>query len=231
MLQQTQVHRVLKKYDNFIQAFPDFYSLASAPFPRVLSLWQGLGYNRRALALKKIAQEICSRYQGKLPSESSLLLALPSIGKATAASLRAFAFHLPEIIIETNIRAVYIHFFFSNRDRVTDRELSPYIESTMDRADPRNWYYALMDYGVYLKKEFPALTKQSAHYKKQSPFSGSDRQIRGMILKLLEKREKIKEKELLERINREHPRVMRILHTLIKEGFIVYKKKYYSLSI
>lgn len=230
MLQQTQVDRCLKKYNQFIERFPDFTSLASAPLREILTLWQGLGYNRRALALKKIALKVMHTYKGKLPARKSCLISLPSIGKATAASILAFAFNKPEIIIETNIRAAFIHTFFTNKSDVKDSELLPFVECTLDKKNPRKWYYALMDYGVFLKKKYPSIVKQSAHYKKQSPFHGSDRQIRGKILKILTKKKRVTLQAFSKDIQGETDRIAGILKILVKEGFIEKKIKYYTLK-
>ncbi len=188
MLQQTQVERVKQKYAEFIAAFPDLRSLARAPLIEVMRVWQGMGYNRRALALKRTAGIIVERYGGKLPQDVAALRSLPGIGAATSCEIAAFAFHLPVVFIETNIRAVYIHFFFDEQAKVHDDELMPFIESTLDKRDPRRWYYALMDYGVMLKREYPDPARRSRQYKKQSAFKGSDREIRGKIMNFLTRR-------------------------------------------
>ncbi len=115
MLQQTQVERVIEKYAVFIKTFPDFPSLAEAPLHTLLTVWQGLGYNRRALALRACAQKVVAEHQGKLPKEPEKLLALPGIGKYTAGAVAAFAFNEPIVFMDTNIRRVYIHEFFHDR--------------------------------------------------------------------------------------------------------------------
>jgi A/G-specific adenine glycosylase len=185
MLQQTQTDRVAKKFDLFVQQFPDFQALAGAPFEEVLRLWKGLGYNRRALALQKIAQKIVTEFDGNLPQCPEVLATFPAIGKATASSILAFSYNQPTIFIETNIRTIFIYFFFKHLREVYDKQIMPLIEATLDHQAPRAWYYALMDYGVMLKKNVGNLNQFSKHYTKQSKFEGSDRQIRGMILQLL----------------------------------------------
>lgn len=197
MLQQTQTSRVAQKYEKFIEQFPDFSALAAASLREVLSAWQGLGYNRRALYLKKTAETVVHAWGGILPTDPEKLIKLPGIGKATAHAISAFAFHKPVSFIETNIRTVFIYFFFRRRRHaVPDAELLPYIEKALNQQNPREWYYALMDYGVMLKEKYPHLNKKSAHYKKQSPFVGSNRQLRGKMLKLLLKRKNVSEKFL-----------------------------------
>lgn len=185
MLQQTQTDRVAKKFDLFVQQFPDFQTLAGASFEEVLRLWKGLGYNRRALALQKIAQKIVTEFDGNLPQCPEVLATFPAIGKATASSILAFSYNQPTIFIETNIRTIFIYFFFKHLREVYDKQIMPLIEATLDHQAPRAWYYALMDYGVMLKKNVGNLNQFSKHYTKQSKFEGSDRQIRGMILQLL----------------------------------------------
>ncbi len=113
MLQQTQVERVLKFYPKFIRAFPDFKSLARAPLKSILKIWQGMGYNRRVLALKKIAQMVITEHHGRFPHDVEALHSLPGIGQATAGAIAAFAFNLPSAFVETNIRRVYLYHFFS----------------------------------------------------------------------------------------------------------------------
>jgi len=220
MLQQTQTFRVMGKYEAFIKAFPDFATLAGAQLNTVLSLWQGLGYNRRALSLKKTAEIVVSNFHGTLPDSYEELISLPGIGKATAGSILAFAFNKPIPFIETNIRRVYIHFFFNDREGITDSEILPLIEQTLDRENPRQWYYALMDYGAMLKKSVINPNRKSAHYTRQSRFEGSDRQIRGMILKALIA-SPMDEKALIETLAMDSSRVKKILVALEKEGFIV----------
>lgn len=219
MLQQTQTERVLHKYTEFITVFPDVLSLARAPLQKVLKVWRGLGYNRRALNLKKTAEIVVNNYNGVLPSSPEVLQTFPGIGRATAGAVAAFAYQKPSVFIETNIRTVFIYFFFDEKISVKDKEILPPVEKTLDRKNPREWYYALMDYGVMLKKKHKPLNKKSVHYQKQTPFEGSDRQIRGAIVQVLTEEPRT-ESELL-KINASDPeRVKRILCQLKKEGFI-----------
>ncbi|MBU7014223.1 MAG: A/G-specific adenine glycosylase [Theionarchaea archaeon] len=227
MLQQTQTQRVKAKYNQFIHAFPDIHALADAPFKDVLKVWQGLGYNRRALNLKKTAELVVTRFHGDLPSDVAILETLPGIGKATAGALAAFAFLKPAVFIETNIRTVYIHFFFSDREIVRDTEILPLVKVTLDRRNPREWYYALMDYGVMIKKSEKNPSRRSAHHQKQSPFEGSDRQIRGKILHIL--LDGPRSTGVLIRECGASQRVMRIIKQLEKEGLIKEIHDGYSL--
>lgn len=220
MLQQTQADRVVAKFDAFIAAFPNFTTLAAAPFHDVLLLWKGLGYNRRALALHKIAQAITQEHQGTLPQDPEILVTLPGIGKATACSIVAFAFNKPVVFIETNIRTVFIHAFFADRTDIHDKELMPLIISTLDQNAPRDWYYALMDYGVMLKKTVGNKSRQSSHYHRQSRFVGSDRQIRGQILEVVLRQKSVSKTQLPLLLNQEPARVFSMLTDLCAEGLL-----------
>jgi A/G-specific adenine glycosylase len=230
MLQQTQVERVKIKFPEFIKAFPDFASLAVAPLDNVLSVWQGMGYNRRAIAIQKCAIRVMNEYNGILPADVDLLVTFPGIGRATASSIAAFAFNLPVVFIETNIRRVFIHFFFSDTDTVSDADLLPIVEKSLYKENPRVWYWALMDLGSALKKTVPNPNRRSVHHSKQSPFEGSDREIRGIIIRMLLVEPGMSEKQLLA-IRIEDPvRIKKILAALISEGFIVIQKNRFFLA-
>jgi A/G-specific adenine glycosylase len=185
MLQQTQVPRVKEKYVAFIRRFPDFSTLSHASLAEVMKEWQGLGYNRRAKYLHELSIHVVEELNGVLPQSPDKLISLPGIGKATAGSIAAFAYNSPVVFIETNIRRVFIHHFFSGDDLVSDAQILPLVELTLDRRDPREWYYALMDYGTWLVGRMPNPNRRSRHYVRQSAFEGSDRQIRGKILRRL----------------------------------------------
>ncbi|MFX1376688.1 MAG: A/G-specific adenine glycosylase [Promethearchaeota archaeon] len=226
MLQQTQTDRVSKKFLEFIKKFPDFFTLSKTPLDDVLKAWQGLGYNRRAIALKKISEIMVNDYNGVLPDSIETLKTFPQIGHNTACSIVTFAFNKPTVFIETNIRRVYIYFFFPGKNNVTDREIMPIVEKTINRENPREWYYALMDYGVMLKKKYPDLNKRSANYRKQAPFKGSSRQIRGEILRILVKKKMLSLTELEKKLNNVNlQKLKKILGQLEKEGFIKLKRE------
>jgi A/G-specific adenine glycosylase len=232
MLQQTQTRRVIEKYRQWIILFPDIKTLANASLKEVLTSWQGLGYNRRGMYLHQAAQVIIKTYEGNVPNDPEKLIELPGIGKATAASICAFAFNNPTLFIETNIRAVYIHFFFVGRDTVHDQEILPLLQATIEQENPREWYYALMDYGVMLKKTMVNPSRKSKHYHKQSKFEGSDRQIRGKILRILtQEAEAISLQQLTGMINKDHARVQKIIQQLIDEKFIFLSDVDMSLSV
>jgi A/G-specific adenine glycosylase len=230
MLQQTQVPRVVPKYEEFLQAFPTVESLAAADAAAVLAVWQGLGYNRRALALHRLAGVVVSEHAGVIPHTVGELQRLPGIGYATAAAVCVYAYEQPLAFIETNVRSTFIHFFFQECSRVSDADLLPLVELTLDRERPRDWYYALMDYGSWLKRTGVNPGRRSAHHTVQSPFAGSRRQARAILVRLLlqappdglDLDELLVADETL--AGRGRHEVATILSTLVAEGFLTSDK-------
>lgn len=185
MLQQTQTERVVPKYLAWLEAFPTAADLAAAPFPQVLAAWSGLGYNRRAGYLQSACRQVVQELGGVFPSTAKELQRLKGVGAYTAGAVAAFAFNRPEVFIETNIRSVYLFFFYPDQEKVSDAQLMPLIQATVYHQDPRRWYYALMDYGAALKKSTANPNRQSRRYSRQSRFEGSLRQARGAIVRQL----------------------------------------------
>ena len=220
MLQQTGVERVIGKFGQFLNRFPDFNALADAPLSGVMEAWQGLGYNKRALSLKKLARIVVDEYSGILPDDRRSLKAMPGIGDATAGAIRAFAFDLPSVFIETNIRRVFIHHFFSDREKVADSEIIVLVERAMDRSHPREWYYALMDYGTYLNTVSVNPNRKSDRYSKQSRFEDSDRQLRGKVIKYLLGRVLASIDDIAQATGCTRERLMPILDSLEKDGLV-----------
>lgn len=229
MLQQTQVKRVLAKYPEFIALFPDFTALAKAPGARVLAAWQGMGYNRRALYLRRAAGIIAGDYGGKLPQSITTLDALPGIGKATAASILVYSFNMPFVFIETNVRRVFIHHFFRDREDIDDREIEPLVGAAMDRENPREWYWALMDYGTWLAGQVENPNRRSKSYVVQSKFEGSDRQIRGKILRRL-LAGALSEEAIISETGADPERARLILKGLSKDGLIRERNNRYFVA-
>ena len=228
MLQQTQVERVLIKYPEFLTAFPDFATLAQAPLADILTAWQGMGYNRRAIFLQKCAQRVMNECSGVLPADVDTLATFPGIGRATASSICAFAFNMPVVFIETNIRRVFIHFFFSDAASVSDAEILPLVKRAVYGENPRIWYWSLMDLGTALKKIVVNPNRRSIHYTKQSPFEGSDRRIRGRIIALLLDTPNLTLNEITVTFSEDPERIFRIIRALQDEGFIRCSQNRYS---
>jgi A/G-specific adenine glycosylase len=217
------------KCQEFLAAFPDFQSLAKTPTQKLLRIWSGMGYNRRALGHRALAQQVVSEYRGKLPSDPAELVKLPGIGKYTAGAVFAFAFNKPVVFMDTNIRRVFIHHFFHDRENIRDEEIIPLVEQTLDKKEPRKWYNALMDYGTMLKKEHGNPNKRSAHYTRQSPFENSNRQVRGRILKALVKESPLTQARIVKITRMDPERVKKNLVQLEKEGFIRKKGRTYCI--
>lgn len=185
MLQQTQVDRVIPKFEAFIAIFPDEAHLADASLAEVIILWQGLGYNRRAKFLHEAAKKIVTDFNGVFPSTKEELLTLPGVGLNTAGAILNYAFNMPMPFVETNVRTVYFHHFFIDGEPVHDSQLLELVAETLDQNHPREFYWALMDYGSWLKKQKVGRIQQSMHYKKQSALTGSVREVRGQIVRVL----------------------------------------------
>jgi len=217
MLQQTQVSRVVPKYREFLERFPTVRDLAAAPLGDVLRVWGGLGYNRRAKFLRETARQVVDDHGGVLPGDLEDLMALPGIGRNTAGAILAYAYDRPVVFVETNIRTVFIHHFFDDQTGIADTAILELAGAALDREHPREWYWALMDYGAYLKQEVGNLNRLSKTYAKQSAFHGSRRQIRGQVLRLLGEKPRTVD-ELSEQIGDE--RLPDVLADLLDERLI-----------
>jgi len=230
MLQQTQAPRVVVKYEAFITAFPDVKTLARARLKKVLAAWSGLGYNRRAKRLRQAAQAMVAQHGEAVPRSVDELRQLPGVGPYTAAAVAAFAFNQPTVLLETNVRAVLLHHFFPRSRRVSDRTLLPLAGQTLDRTNPRRWYSALMDYGAMLKKIQPNPSRRSRHYLKQSRFAGSNRQLRGVILRALLEAEKMTLPKLQRRCDSfDAARIAAGVTQLVAEGLVKKQNQHYRL--
>jgi A/G-specific adenine glycosylase len=223
MLQQTQVSRVVVKYKSFLKKFPTVEVLAHAKLHDVLREWQGLGYNRRAIYLKKCAETVVKDWKGKFPIDFKILCTLPGIGPATAGDIMAFSWNIPVPVIETNIRSVFIHFFFKDKEKISDKELLPIVGKALDKENPREWYWALFDYGAYLKVTSNP-SRRSAHFVVQSKFDGSYRQKRAQVLRMI--LEKPRTENTIQSILKFKSKVLsKILLDLEKDGFVEKSKR------
>lgn len=278
MLQQTQVARVIPKYEEFLKIFPTLAKLAKASDKTLLQVWAGLGYWRRALYLKQIAKIVMgakamnsqkslrrlastvsanggvtgreyrlANFAGNLNSRSfgiplpSDLETLPGIGHYTARALACFAFGNTEAFLDTNIRRVYLHFFFPEKKNVSDKEILKVAQKALyhvcygrgKRAtSPREWHYALFDYGATVLKD-KKINKRSRHYTKQSKFAGSFRSFRTKVMHFLLEQPKqtamkTRVKELLKRTQSLYT-PEKILTALEKDGLIKKSKTHYFL--
>ena len=232
MLQQTQVSRVILKYELFLKEFPDLQSLAASSDKKLLKVWQGLGYWRRARFLRETAQAIITDHNKTFPRDIAMLQTLPGIGPYTAAAIACFAFHNPAAFIDTNIRRVYLHFFFKNKKNVSDKEILKIAEQAVWKKNPREWHYALFDYGALVLKD-KKINRQSKHYAKQSRFAGSFRAFRTSIMRfLLDQPRQTATKSKMRKVllKAESPYgIERILSSLLKDGLLKKKGSYFSL--
>lgn len=230
MLQQTQAERVAPKYTAFMKQFPTVKALAEASLGEVLRAWQGLGYNRRAKFLHQCAQVVVAERHGRFPKTYGELLELPGIGPYTAAAIMAFAHNEFVSLIETNVRTVYLHHFFTNETDVTDQQIlqltGVHIDYLRDsqKVDARTWYAALMDYGSYIKKTFGNPNSRAKNYVKQSTFAGSDRQVRGAILRLLSEQPETEARLQKRLAHVDELQFDAQLAALLREGLVVLKR-------
>jgi A/G-specific adenine glycosylase len=228
MLQQTQVDRVIPKFESFIRRFPDEASLAEASLSEVLILWNGLGYNRRAKYLHDGAKVIVNERGGVFPSTYEDLVQLPGVGPNTAGAILAYAYEQAVIFVETNVRTVYFHHFFGDGDIVSDTELKHMVEATIDKEHPREFYWALMDYGASLKRSGAGRIQQSEHYKKQPALKGSIREIRGQIVRALTKTSLMADG--LKKEVAYDDRFDAALTGLVRDGLVMKKGMYFHLT-
>lgn len=232
MLQQTQTERVVPKYLAWLETFPTAADLAAAPFPQVLAAWSGLGYNRRAGYLQSACRQVVEEWGGAFPRTVGELETLPGVGSYTARAVATFAFGQPEVFIETNIRSVYLFFFFSDQEKVSDSQLMPLIQATVYHQNPRRWYYALMDYGARLKKSTANPNRRSRHYSRQSRFEGSLRQARGAIVRSLSRGGNtplsLEEMARLEGLPLE--RIQAAAERLVAEGMVCHRGDLYCIG-
>jgi A/G-specific adenine glycosylase len=221
MLQQTQVARVEPKFTAWMKAFPSLRALSGASLTEVLTLWQGLGYQRRAKALYDLARSTTT-----IPRSYDQLLLLKGIGPYTASAICAFAYDVfPTHLLETNIRTALIEEFHQGETQVHDGTLYDDLNRLtknkgVQKAGARTWYYALMDYGAHLKTQRISHNRKSAHYAKQSPYEGSTRQLRAQLLFAIAHKKRLPEDERLEVA----------IGQLIREGYIVKKGGRYVIS-
>lgn len=230
MLQQTQVDRVIDKFIEFTGLFPDFHSLADSRLEDVLAAWKGLGYNRRAMALRNAARMIVDTFGNTLPDSPEQLKTLPGIGNATAASITAFAFNKPVVFLETNIRTVLIYHFFRDKQEIDDITLMNAAEKVLDKKNSRVWYSAMMDYGTMIKKSIGNESKKSRSYKKQSSFKGSRRELRGKILKVLLENRSCTTSKLSTLLDHETESLIPVLSQLVNENLVRCERGKYLIA-
>ena len=220
MLQQTQVDRVIPKYEAWLKAFPDWKALADVSRSEVLGLWSGLGYNSRAVrlhALSKLVVEL----GGKLPVSEEELVKLPGIGPYTAGALMAFAHNKPGKCIDVNIERIVKRYCFpKNKKEIGKKELEEEFLSLFP-SDATAFANAMMDFGSLIciasnpkcdscplydeceTKGERVEEKQERKKKRQPTFLHSNRWWRGQILKALNTDGKLSRTALFQKILKE----------------------------
>ena len=240
MLQQTQADRVAPKFDAFLARFPDIETLARAENASVLKMWSGLGYNRRALNLKRAAEVVVQEHDGVVPEDETELLVLPGVGTYTAKALLAFAHNRTVAPVDTNIRRIYIRHFGAE----AERDLQAFADTMVPRGQGRNWSSLLMDFGALVcRAKNPACYELGLVHRgepralpKQKPFRDSDRFWRGRVVEVLRERASLpqaKIKQEVEAFSGEkltRKRTQRIIESLIRDGLITRENNRVRLS-
>jgi A/G-specific adenine glycosylase len=222
MLQQTQVARTIPKYAEFLKKFPTVSALGRAKLSDVLSVWSGMGYNRRAKFLRDAAAAVVEKYDARIPRDYQMLRGLPGIGDYTARAIRTFAFNKEgEHVIETNIRAALIHYFFPRGSTVSDAQLIPIAQELVKGQKSRTWNTALMDYGAHIKALHGNPSRRSAGHVKQSRFKGSVRESRGAIMRAVGKGVSL---SALKEKCKDHAHFETALAGLHKDGLLIEKR-------
>ena len=214
MSQQTQLVRVIPKYAKWINELPTVHTLAKASNTDVLRLWSGLGYNRRAIYLKKTAEVIIRKYNGVFPETIEKLKALPGIGEYTARALLCFAFDKQVAVFDTNVRKVILITFFKEKKYPTEKELLQIADQLLPNGRAYEWNQALMDYATSVLK------REKIPIKKQAPFKTSKRYIRGQIIKVLLAKGRVPRNQITNSIEVNNHSVDEIISDLITEGIL-----------
>lgn len=238
MLQQTQAARVVRAFERFLSAFPTIVDLAAASTSEVLTAWDGLGYNRRAVALQRAAREIVERHGGRVPSDPAELRRLHGVGRYTAAAVASIAFGVPVAAVDTNVRRVAAR-TFAGSDRGVDELASAWVH----RARPGEWNQALMDLGREICRPVPRCTacpirrscasasgserpepertaRERTAARGEPAFAGSFRQLRGAIVRELRIARSASIASLAAATGRPMPEVHRAVASLARDGLV-----------
>lgn len=220
MLQQTQVARVQPKYETLIERWPDWKSLAKATPRELLAAWSGLGYNRRAMYLGRIARTIVEEYNGAMPDVEAELRKLSGIGPYTARAILIFAFNRPLAAVDTNIRRVLLQ-EFGLPDSTSSRHLEALAGLVLPKRRSRDWHNALMDYS---QLALPAIIPYIRPVSRQSPFEGSIRQIRGEIVRQLTRKKSVRVATVARAMGRSRSDVLKAARSMAREGIVALAK-------
>jgi len=235
MLQQTQAARVEPAFARFLRAFPSLRALARAPLREVLVAWDGLGYNRRAVALAEAARRIAREHGGRVPRDPTALRSLPGVGPYTAAAVASIAFGLPAATVDTNVRRIVSRVTAGAEDLGAGR-VRELAQAWLDPRDPGAWNQALMDLGRELCRPRPRCEpcplRTGCRYaaghrsvvaprrKDAEPFAGSMRQLRGAVVRALRRLPSATVDELTRTVGADGERVAEAVRRLSAEGLL-----------
>lgn len=244
MLQQTQVDRVLPKYAQWLDAFPNLETLADAPTGEVIRLWAPLGYNSRAVRLQAIARQCLTDFGGRMPDRFDELLRLKGVGRYTAGAIACFAYEQQVLFWDTNVRRVLARLFRGAAAELSERELENLAAEALPKGNAYDWHQALMDLGATIcfnrnprcdrcpamdvcaahpgiLFQPPAVAERRAKYEAQ-PFETTNRYFRGRVVDALRETSPLGLDELGRRLGREDPQWLdRLLAGLEQDGLIV----------
>ncbi len=216
MLQQTQVERVEQKYARWVARWPDWRTLARASNREVLKLWSGLGYNRRALYLKKLAQTVVDEFDGRLPADRETLCTLPGIGPYTADAILVFAFGKRVAAVDTNVRKVILH-ELGLPAATPAKRIEDLATQLLPRRHVRDWHHAIMDYARLALRQVPTRVRGRSH---ATRFQGSMRQLRGIIIRELTGKSRVRITTVAREAGRTQSDVRRAALGLQKDGLV-----------
>ena len=237
MLQQTQAGRVVPAFRSFLRRFPTVRALAAAPRRDVVREWGGLGYNRRAVRLSEAARAIVRDHAGRIPRDPATLRELPGIGPYTAAAVASLGFGEPVAAVDTNVRRVVarVHLGVEGHD-VPARELWALADAWLDVDDPVTWNQAVMDLGREVCRPNPrcgvcplarvcrfhlAGSIAARGPRRQGPFAGSSRQVRGAVVRALRSHPSLTRTRLADETGFPPERIDAAVRTLTADGLIV----------
>ena len=214
MLQQTQVERVKKYYETFLNKYPNLETLAEAQTPELLATWQGLGFNNRVLRLREATKQILQNYKGRYPQQLKQLTSLPGVGEYTASAILAFAFNIEAPVVDTNIRRVLIY-ELNLDENISIKKLQEIALQITPKGKARQWNNALMDYSSLITTASKTQIKSQGT---QGKFEGSTRQVRSTIVKELLKNNSITKQSIKEQFPQHN--IEKILNSLEKDNII-----------
>lgn len=236
MLQQTQAARVAPAFRRFLRLFPTVSALAAAGRSDVLRAWSGLGYNRRAVNLSEAARRIVRDHGGRVPSTPEALIPLPGVGSYTAAAVSSIAFGVPVPALDTNMSRVVARVGLgAQAHEVSRTDLRNAAAAWIDRQDPGSWNQALMDLGREVCRPIPrcqacplneACTFRARGVegerspRRQPPFSGSLRQVRGAVIRALQDRPSASMAALAKASDESIDRVAEAVGALERDGLV-----------